>query len=146
MNKFALYMIIAGLIMLAYYSCEDKTINGGHCEYYKITGTASIITVGGADSSSCGETVEVLYNFNPDDPEEIDDRFLVNWPLDSIRYEINGRNFPRRWVEAFGLMEGTNHRCARYRIVSGTCSPIYYEFEGIEDQSVYDSCQVWYGK
>jgi hypothetical protein len=140
-----MYVIVLCILLLLNISCEDDFFDGGPCDYYEIPGTASIISVIEADSSSCEKTVELLYNFIPDDPDQIDPRFLGNWPLDSIPYEINGHNFPKRWIETFGLFAGTDHRSSRFRITSGTCAPIYYEFEGINDYSVYDSCKVWYG-
>ena len=133
MNRSCIFIIAVGLLILLNISCEDDFFNGGPCDYHEIPGTASIISSIEADSSSCGQTVELLYNFIPDDPDQIDPRLLGNWPIDSIRYEINGHNFPKKWIETFGLFEETDHRCSRFRITSGPCSPIYYKFEGIID-------------
>ena len=143
MNRLGM-LIISVTLVIFLWSCDDDPVCGGPCDYTEIPGTASIISVVGVSGDTfCDEPVELLYNFVPDDPDQIDSRYIVNWPLDSIRYTINSKNPPRRWIETFGLLEGTEHRCTRFRIFSGTCPPIMYGFDGIDDYSVYDSCDVW---
>lgn len=127
-------------------SCEDEEgiICGGECLYHEIPGTASIISVTDIDGSTyCGDPVEVIYNFTPDDPSDIDPDYLTIWPLDNIYYKIGQNNPPRRWVETHGLLAGTDHPCTRFRIYKGSCVPVGYNFDGIDDYSVSDSCDVW---
>jgi hypothetical protein len=143
MNRPGIPVVIFSLVLLLF-SCDDDTVCGGPCRYTEIPGTASIISVVDVGGETfCDEPVELLYNFIPDDPDQINPSFLANWPLDSIQYIIAEKNPPRKWVEAFGLLPGTEHRCSRFRMYSGACTPIVYGFQGIDDASVYDSCTVW---
>jgi hypothetical protein len=77
--------------------------------------------------------VEVVFNFEPDDPRARD---RYTQPSVSDRGQLltvgAGANPPRRWVRAMGLTPGSRHRCVRLELLRGVGTPVVFEFPEID--------------
>ena len=111
---------------------------GGPCEYTDTPGTATIVSVSDAepDANNCAnDPVVVVFDFAPADPGD-EAGAATGWHLTIA----GGANPPRAWVQAEGLIEGTQHACVRSDIVTGTCSPVVYEFSNADYEAGIAAC------
>ncbi len=144
MKYICLFSVLFTFVALFILSCDDEKF-GGPCHYHEIPGVAEIISVTEVSTPTyCDTAVDVRFDFIPYDISLLDEDPYSAWPVDSVRFMIgSGANPPRRWIEAVGLTVGTEHQCTRLWIYSGTCSPVIYQFDDIDKNSVFDSCDVW---
>ena len=110
---------------------------GGPCEYDVVEGSATIDSVDAAlvqDGDCTNDPVVVTFTFMPDGGTTGDEITGLTLTISS------GLNPPRTWVESEGLTAGTVHRCEQQTITSGTCTPIIYEFTGVNYQNAIEAC------
>jgi len=117
---------------------NGQPLFGGPCEYADTPGTSTIVAVEAPDPSllNCSNNpVEVVFDFLPDDPAN------EHLAATGERLTIGeGVNPPRAWVEGEGLMVGSQHPCVRRDMVSGTCTPLLFEFPDVNVQTGLDVC------
>jgi len=95
-------------------------VAGGQCEYVDIPGIARVVSV---KQGSSEDTVEVTFNFVPNNPAAIDDYMFPN-------YEDTGQCLYVTKTGALerGLIEGSEHGCVRLEMTAGTCAPVVFQF------------------
>jgi hypothetical protein len=108
---------------------------GSDCEYSNLAGEAVVTTVVGApvDQYNCDNSPTlVVFTFEPDnqDPPTTGAKLLVS----------DGRNPPRAWVTAEGLTEGSRHPCVQGKLTKGSCTPVVYEFTGVDYTAAAAAC------
>ena len=87
------------------------------------------------DSNNCAnDPVEVVFDFVPTDPTV--DASATGWRLTIS----DGANPPAAWVADEGLTEGSEHPCTRRNIISGTCTPVLYEFTDVDYDAGIAAC------
>jgi hypothetical protein len=135
--------LMAASLLLA--SCTEDS-PGGPCEYAGYPGTATIVSVTPDISAGrpCSSSVNIVYDFTPDDPDARD-RYLFPARPDTGRIFRVGTSVlddspPLQWTEREGLTAGSEHPCIRLEIVKGTCNPVVFEFTGLDDSDIYDYC------
>jgi hypothetical protein len=119
----------------------ENLIVGGPCEYNEIPGVATIVSIKKADSSQtyCENTVEVLFNFVPDDPTV--EYKLPTWEDTNQRLQMSGGdNPPLKWIQRYGIMEGNTYICIRSEISKGCCTPVIFEFPDLDTDRWGDYC------
>ncbi len=104
----------------------NSEFDGGDCTYAETPGVATIVSVedAAAGGNNCAnDPVRVVFDFTPDDPE-------ASQPSDTgVSIGVaDGKNPPREWVTDEGFTVGSQHRCLREDITSGTCTPVIYFF------------------
>ena len=138
-------LIAAILLLLDISFCVSQPyeyrIHGGPCEYNEIPGVATIVSIKKADSSRtyCENTVEVLFNFDPDDPTV--EYTLPTWEDTNQRFVMpGGYNPPLKWIQSYGIMEGKTYICKRTEITSGYCTPVIFEFPDLDTDGWGEYC------
>ena len=114
-------------------SCEsDEMI--GKCTHIPVRGVATIVAVEErAEYPDCGTGVLIRIDMTPDESIYAEKLRLQDVPILTL--------YPKRWIEAVGLTEGTQHRCIYYAR-GGPC-PNYIVWDEIDEESIGDSCEVW---
>jgi len=109
-------------------SCED--IVGGPCEYVDIEGVATITSISDPDA---GGTVEVLFDFTPNDPEASNDYLFPDWSDTGRNLTVgSGQNPTAEWVEEHEIIVESTLTCIRKEIITGTCTPVIFSFPDLE--------------
>jgi len=120
------------LVSVLMASCEANDI--GKCTHIPLEGVATIVTVEErSEYQDCGIGVLLYIDLAPDHPIYAKSIQIQNTRLLTL--------YPKRWIEAVGLIEGSQHRCIYYAR-GGPC-PNYIVWENIDVESIEDSCAVW---
>ena len=127
------YMLVLLLLVLTLFpsGCTDPVTCGGPCFYINISGTATIrsVTPDIETRDACPNTVTIIYDFAPDDPSDVDDYRIPEWPDTGRVFTLpNGWNLPDDWAEKEGMTPGSEHICIRREITRGACTPVIFEF------------------
>ena len=128
---------IAGGLISAATSCSNDTSHliGGLCKYNTISGVATIVSIGEPDPNeyNCANNpVKVIFDFAPEEPNAEESYSYPEWSDTGNSLTISdGANPPGSWVQDEGLIVGSEHPCLRKEIVSGTCTPVIFEFTDI---------------
>ncbi len=146
MNKklvLTILLISISLLMIAGLSgCvgpQQKTTEGGPCDYVNIKGTAHIIAVERATKgpNNCKNPVSVVFNFMPLDGAAGG----ANRSYKNQRLTLGeGQNPPGAWVNAQGIKVGSRLSCVRQEITSGTCTPVLYSFPSLNYSGWENAC------
>jgi hypothetical protein len=110
-------------------------VGGGGCIYGDLIGTSAIVKVVTADSdeNNCpNDPVAVTFQFTPDDSGATGSESKLTIG--------DGKNPPRSWVKASGLVEGSVHKCVRRDIVEGACAPVVYDFPDLDQEKGRADC------
>ena len=127
MKNLVTFLIICCSLCL-FCSCDD--IVGGPCEYVDIEGIATITSISDQDASG---TLEVLFDFTPNDPEASKDYLFPEWPDTDQHLTVgSGQNPSAAWVEEHGITEQSTWTCMRQEIITGTCTPVIFYFPDLE--------------
>ncbi len=109
-----------------------------YCKYHDTPGVATIVSVDAADPGDLNcpnDPVEVVFDFEPDDPD------AGNLAATGLSLTISeGLNPAFSWVTEEGLEVGTQHPCLRRDITRGTCTPIIYQFTEVDYQAALEVC------
>ena len=116
---------------------------GGACEYRRIHGRATItdVRVADPDANNCGDAVEVIFTFYPDEPSAPKHYRFADQPDTGRHLHVGaGMNPPRDWARRRGLVKGAVHRCVRSEIVKGTCTPVTFTFPDLDMKGWEKTC------
>ena len=138
-----IWWLAAGLFLLPVLAgCRAEPT--GPCAYVDIPGECTIMAVmePSADAMNCSnDPVEVRFDFIPDDLDAREDYRFPNMADERQLLTVaGGANPPRTWVEDEGLTEGSRHACVRREITRGTCTPVLFEFTGVDTEAAADQC------
>ena len=133
-------LLLAGATLIA--SCD--LYDGGPCSYIKYPGSALIVSVA-ADTSrmrTCENAAVILFTFHPTDSSATNSYRFPAWPDTNCAFLVgSGCTPPLNWAISQGLVVGSEHRCARWEIIEGTCTPVIYKFSDIDYSAWGDSCE-----
>ena len=122
----------------------EPEVVGGACEYEDVAGIATIISVteAPAEEYNCeNNPVKVVFDFRP---SYLLARLLYMFPDMSDEGNAltiaGGANPAADWVAAQGLVVGSKHTCIRREIVSGTCTPVIFEFPNLDMEAAVEAC------
>ena len=104
---------------------------GGPCRYEAFPGKATIVSVTPQpDNNGRSHPVRVTYTFRPDTPTNGDP--LVK--SDAVHtLTLTGGTLPEQaFVDTHGLSTGRVLPCILQRIRQGTCTPVLFDFPGID--------------
>jgi hypothetical protein len=119
---------------------------GGPCRYDTFTGKATIVSIAPRQNRKAGEDpttpyapLTVIYTFTPDAP-------IANEPLykPDVRHTltlVNGMPPGPRFVAKYGLAPGQVVACELRIIRQGTCTPVIYDFPGIDRTDYFELTQ-----
>lgn len=111
---------------------------GGPCIYTDTPGVATIVSVTPAepgDLNCWNDPVVVLFDYYPNPPAS------PALAAAGVALTIGeGLNPPLSWIEAEGLTVGTQHKCRRRDITSGTCTPLLFDFPGVDYAAGLKKC------
>jgi hypothetical protein len=132
-------VIAIPLFFLSCGAANAGNIVGGGCSYTETSGQATVLSLNaaGAAQNNCGkDPVEVVVNFAPSDPVQANEATDKN-----VQVTVgDGKNPPRGYITSKGFAVGATIACSRKIIKSGACTPILYEFPGIDLTDYVTSC------
>ena len=119
-----------------------QTIVGGPCRYGEFPGKATITAITprpDPQRSLPYPGLDVTFTFTPDEPIAGDPLYVPGktYPLTLA----GGRAPGKRFVEKYGLHPGMTLPCQLRLIRQGTCTPVLFEFPGINLASDIDFSQ-----
>ncbi len=137
--KFLTPLTLTILIVCSACSPSEEP-EGGGCEYQIIEGEAEIVSISPASSEglSCSSPLKVVYNFQADDPNAVNDyrhpdfsdfnRVCSSYFCD--RGDLNDFiPMSKEWVETYGLQVGATYKVNRVEeIGSGSCYPVSFDW------------------
>ncbi len=128
--------VCGALLLLVIPTCRPPMV-GGPCKYADTPGMATIVSVEPAPDGALNCTnhpVEVVFDFTPTNAG-------TGGAATGRTLTIGeGLNPPLSWVQAEGLIVGSQHPCVRHDIIEGTCTPILYSFPDIDTQAGLNAC------
>lgn len=107
--------------------------------YSTVPGWATITALREPDALAynLGDAVEIVFNFEPDDPAARD---AYTMPAVGDRGHLltvgAGANPPRSWATRMGFTPGSRHRCLRRELLQGVSTPVVFEFPDIDDAAL----------
>ena len=123
--------IISIFLIVILFSCNKR---GVECSYVKYEGKAVIISiaVAPANESNCPlNPRKVLFAFIPNDTTVRNNYIFKNWS-DTAALTINGGTNPSQlFLDSLDITVGKEFMCNRQEITQGTCTPVYFQFTGI---------------
>ena len=123
--------IIAILLTIILLSCNK---NGGECSYIKYEGKAVIISIDIAptNENNCSTSPKkVMFAFIPNDTTVRNNYIFKNWS-DTTSLTINGGTNPSQiFLDSLDITVGKEFICNRQELTQGTCTPVFFEFTGI---------------
>jgi hypothetical protein len=133
-----LFLALAGVALLAGTAMAQTRV-GGPCQYADFPGQATIMAVapaGGAGHGLPYAGLTVTFTFAPDNP-------IANEPLyvpgkTQVLTLAGGRPPGQRFVERYGVRPGRVLPCRLRLIRQGTCTPVLFDFPGIDLTSAID--------
>lgn len=114
----------------------------GSDAYATATGWATVTSLRTPDplAYNLHDAVEVVFDFEPDEPDEPEGRDHAVAPRPTDRGQVltvgGGANPPRRWVLRMGFTPGSRHRCLRRELKRGVGTPVVFEFPEIDDAAL----------
>ena len=140
----AIYLIVAaGFFFVLCGVDKCGPVVGGPCSYSDFAGTVEIIRVVDADPGAynCKDAVEVLFDFVPDDPSDIDHYRFPGTSNENNRLTVSsGQNPPRSWIEDEGIAHGSKLKCVRREIKQDTCTPVIFFFPDLDYSKATELC------
>ena len=134
-------ILVAG-IMVACAPGKSQTV-GGPCTYNKIPGVITIIALESApgNENNCKDAVKVVFRFTPTDPAAEKKYAFPNWSDEKQVFTVGGGTNPNRdWVKSKGMTVGAKFEASRNEILSGTCTPVVFEFMSIDVADFAKTC------
>jgi hypothetical protein len=146
----AIFVILGGLgsvIALALATEKPRHVVGGPCEYRQYQGKATIVSIrkrevskkerASLDERPCHQRYEVKFSFSPD--EEIEEAYAQvegrHYPLTLTNSSYPGPDF----LEKYGIELGKTFDCYLKVITKGSCTPLLFEFPGIDLSDYFES-------
>ncbi len=133
--------VVCFMSIFILFSCSSGNSNqiGGPCTYTSTTGTATIVSLNSASSSSnnCNnDPVEVVFDFTPANPAD------ANGATDKNRVLTvgDGKNPPLNYVLSKGLTIGSAHPCTRQIESIGACTPVVFTVTDVDLFDYAASC------
>ncbi|MGD9608874.1 MAG: hypothetical protein AB7U59_05670 [Desulfovibrionaceae bacterium] len=123
----ALWLIVLGLFggMFAVLPVQAQGLVGGPCRYVDYPGRATIVTVNPETPA-----MDVTFTFAPDRPIAGDPLYE---PGKVHHLTLIGGSAPGpRFVERYGLRPGLTLPCLLRTIRQGTCTPVLFDFPGLD--------------
>lgn len=120
--------------ILTIISCNknDKIVQS--CNYKNYEGKAKIIsiTTAPADENNCETNPQkVMFVFTPNDTTVLNNYIFKNCS-DTAALTINGgTNLSHYFLDSLEITIGKEFMCNRREITQGTCTPVCFEFSGI---------------
>jgi len=100
---------------------------GGSCRYDDVHGTCTITSWEEVEEGA--DSIDVTFDFVPNDSDEESE-------TDAVYYLSCGDHQcdpSREWLEEVGMTVGSSHRCTRQVIRRGSCTPVMYSFDDIDE-------------
>ncbi len=130
-------LIILSILQLSCKKNQDNDINevGYNCTYIEYIGIVKINSIANAPPNeyNCpNNPKKLMFDFTPN---TISDRdvYLFESHSDSGNYlTINGGMNPSQtWIDSNEIEVGKEYPCFRKEIITGTCTPVFFEFEDL---------------
>ena len=142
-------VIALSLLFLCGSSASGQTWLGGTCTYDDYPGACEIVSVlkteDSAHQAEVGggpgyEGYEVSFVFSPDEPMNLTE----NWDdlvfgREHLLQLCNSWYPGPRFLEKYNITEGAVFNCTLKLIAGGTCSPIVFEFDEIDQCDYFES-------
>lgn len=138
----ALAPILAVGVLMACTPGQSQAV-GGPCSYAKIPGVITITAIEPApgDENNCKDAVKVFFTFTPTDPAAGKKYAFPNWSDEKQVFTVGGGANPNRdWVKSKGMTVGAKFDASRNEILSGTCTPVIFEFTSIDVSDFTQNC------
>ena len=108
---------------------------GGNCKYDEIEGICEVTGwegTGAVDDGEPSDRFDVRFDFIPNGSSDatVTDSYL----------SVGSDLACRAWLDEVGLIEESQHDCVLMEATRGTCSPMVFRFNDIDETSVYDAC------
>jgi hypothetical protein len=116
---------------------------GGPCTYNKIPGVITIMALEPApgDENNCKDAVKVIFSFAPADPTAAKKYASPNWSDENRVFRVGGGANPNKdWVKRKGMTVGATFEASRNEILSGTCTPVVFEFTSVDVTDFAETC------
>lgn len=113
------------------FSCKNTI--GTDCSYNQYQGKAIIISIDNApiNENNCPVNAKkVLFVFTPNDTTVRNNYLFKNWS-DTSSLTVYGINPSQTFLDSFHINVGTEFNCNRQEITQGTCTPVLFNFTGI---------------
>ncbi len=128
--------IISIFLIVILFSCNKREVE---CSYINYEGKAVIISIdiAPANESNCAlNPRKVLFAFTPNDTTVRNNYIFKNWS-DTAALTINGGTNPSQlFLDSLDITIGKEFNCNRQEITQGTCTPVIFEFTGIDFNNV----------
>lgn len=120
-------------------SDSKPNIVGGACEYNKIKGKVTILSITPADAKeqNCSaDSVVVQYKFTPSNPDDLKKyKFPDFSDTRTFLVSSSGKNPDKKWIEKFEVKVGNTYDATRDEITTGTCTPYMIMIPELEKTS-----------
>ena len=136
-------LVLSAAIFLYAYAQEDGGVNkaGGPCEYDQYNGTCEIVSV----VKNATDGYDVRFNFvvarqiilSEEKNKLFEAMYGEGKDIPFTLY--NSRNPGFKFIEKYKLKEGAVINCTFNIIKTGTCTPVEFEFQGIDRADYCDS-------
>ena len=141
-----LFIITLAITTLGLFAaCGPAQINrvGGPCTYTKIPGTITIDSIEPApeNESNCKDAVKIRFTFTPTDGTARRHYAYPGWSDRDRVFRVGGGTNPNRdWVKDKGIRVGNRYDATRNEILSGTCTPVLFQFTSIDTDDYSKRC------
>lgn len=130
-SRGSLLLVAIPLFFLGCSGAKGGNIVGGACSYTETPGEATVVSLNNATAgqNDCNnDPVEVVFNFTPSDP------LKANAATDkNVHLTVgDGKNPSRSYIASKGFAVGATLKCSRKTIISGTCTPIVFDFPDLD--------------
>ena len=115
-------------------SSNINTVVGSAGVYNYIKGKATIKEIKNAPNQPCADSVQVYFDFKPDNADEINNYKFKDFSDNNIEMYSNSQNPSPVWMARKGLKVGNTYEARRFEILKGTSTPYGAE---ILDKTVY---------
>lgn len=122
---------------------------GGQCEYTSYTGTATITRVDKTDASRAQASTmggpgyegnEVWYTYKTD--QEVKEEWARGHSQKEHLLLLANSWYPGpHYSEKYGITPGKSYGCVLKVITRGTCTPLIFEFTGIDRSDYFEKAQ-----
>ncbi len=120
-----MFPVTALAILLLSLSCggADQHVVGGPCSYSSTPGTSTI-----TELKTVADGVEAHFTFVPTDPA------APARTMDTDNHLVISTGLPSQpWLDAQNITVGTKLPTSRQEILTGTCTPLIYNFTTLPD-------------
>lgn len=136
MKKF-IYPLFSLLILSA---CDTSVGQSG--KYVDFKGKATITQIKEVSDSACKNSVEILFDFKPDNEQDLSKYKFNNFKDQSVTMFPNLKP-SKAWVDKKGIKVGSTYSAKRSEIISGTSTPVVISIteDSVTNVTESDFCQ-----